>query len=38
MKGIHMQLPSEETLYRMVVFLLILMVVLGILFDTDYSQ
>ncbi len=29
-----MRLPDEEQLYRMMVFLLFLMVVLGILFDT----
>lgn len=33
-----MQLPSEEKLYKIMIFLLILMVVLGILFDTDYNR
>jgi len=32
-----MKLPSEQTLYQIMIFLLILMVVLGILFDTDYA-
>ncbi len=32
-----MKLPSDATLYKVFIFLLILMVVLGILFDTDYS-
>lgn len=32
-----MRLPSEYTLYKIFIFLLLLMVVLGILFDTDYS-
>jgi hypothetical protein len=32
----NMKLPSYETLYRIMVFLLVLMVILGILFDTDY--
>lgn len=32
-----MKLPSEDTLYRIFIFLLMLMVILGILFDTDYS-
>jgi len=32
-----MRLPSDDTLYKILVFLLVLMVVLGILFDTDYS-
>jgi hypothetical protein len=31
-----MRLPSEETLYRIMVFLLFIMVVMGILFDTEY--
>jgi len=31
-----MKLPSEDTLYKIFVFLLVLMVILGILFDTDY--
>ena len=32
-----MRLPSEETLYKIFIFLLVFMVVLGIIFDTDYS-
>ncbi len=32
-----MQLPSDNTLYKLLVFLLSLMVILGILFDTQYS-
>jgi len=32
-----MKLPSEQTLYRVMLFLLSLMVVLGILFDTEYN-
>jgi len=32
-----MRLPNEETLYKIMIFLLVLMVILGILFDTDYS-
>ncbi len=32
-----MRLPSDKTLYRILVFLLMLMVVLGILFDTEYN-
>ena len=32
-----MRLPSDETLYKIFIFLLALMVVLGILFDTDYN-
>ena len=32
-----MRLPSDNTLYKVLIFLLVLMVVLGILFDTDYS-
>ena len=32
-----MRLPSDNTLYKILIFLLVLMVVLGILFDTDYS-
>ena len=31
-----MKLPSDDTLYKIFVFLLVLMVILGILFDTDY--
>ncbi len=31
-----MRLPDEEQLYRIMVFLLFLMVVLGILFDTPW--
>jgi len=33
-----MRLPSDTTLYKILIFLLTLMVVLGILFDTDYSK
>ena len=32
-----MKLPSEETLYQIMLGLLFLMVILGILFDTDFS-
>ena len=32
-----MKLPSEETLYRIMLFLLLGAVLLGILFDTDYK-
>lgn len=32
-----MKLPGEDTLYKIFIFLLVLMVILGILFDTDYS-
>jgi len=32
-----MKLPSDDTLYKIFIFLLFLMVILGILFDTDYS-
>jgi hypothetical protein len=32
-----MKLPSEYTLYKIMLFLLLFMVVLGILFDTDYN-
>jgi hypothetical protein len=32
-----MRLPSDETLYKIFVFLLVLTVVLGILFDTNYN-
>lgn len=32
-----MKLPSEYTLYQIMVFLLVLMVILGILFDTNYN-
>jgi len=32
-----MRLPSNDTLYTILIFLLTLMVVLGILFDTDYN-
>jgi hypothetical protein len=31
-----MRLPTEETLYRIMVALLFLMVLMGILFDTRY--
>jgi len=32
-----MKLPSERTLYRVMIFLLFLYVILGILFDTNYN-
>lgn len=32
-----MRLPSNDTLYKVLIFLLTLMVILGILFDTDYN-
>ena len=32
-----MKLPSDKTLYRILMFLLFGMVILGILFDTDYN-
>ena len=32
-----MKLPSNETLYRIMLFLLFGMVVLGLLFDTDFN-
>jgi len=32
-----MQLPSDETLYRIMLFLLFGMVILGLIFDTDFS-
>lgn len=32
-----MKLPSYDTLYKIFIFLLVLMVALGILFDTNYS-
>jgi hypothetical protein len=32
-----MRLPSEETLYRIMITLLFLMVLMGILFDTNYG-
>ena len=32
-----MKLPSDKTLYNVMVFLLVLTVVLGILFDTNYN-
>ena len=31
-----MKLPSEASLYKTIIFLLALMVVLGMLFDTNY--
>lgn len=31
-----MKLPSETSLYKTIIFLLMLMVMLGILFDTNY--
>jgi hypothetical protein len=33
-----MKLPSEETLYRIMLFLLFGSVILGLLFDTDWSR
>lgn len=32
-----MRLPSDKTLYKILLFLLFGMVVLGILFDTDFN-
>jgi len=32
-----MRLPSDNTLYKIFIFLLFLMVILGILFDTEFS-
>jgi hypothetical protein len=32
-----MRLPSDETLYKIFIFLLVLFVILGILFDTNYN-
>jgi hypothetical protein len=32
-----MKLPSEETLYKIIILLLFLMVLLGILLDTNYE-
>lgn len=32
-----MRLPDDDTLYKILVFLLVLMVLLGILFDTNYN-
>ena len=32
-----MKLPSETSLYKTMIFLLMLMVMLGILFDTNYN-
>jgi hypothetical protein len=32
-----MRLPSEEILYRIMITLLFLMVLMGILFDTNYG-
>lgn len=32
-----MKLPNEHTLYKIMLFLLSLMVIFGILFDTEYS-
>ena len=32
-----MKLPKEETLYKIMLFLLFGMVILGILFDTDFN-
>jgi len=32
-----MRLPSDETLYKIFIFLLVLYVILGILFDTNYN-
>lgn len=36
-KELLMRLPSDENLYKLLVFLLMLMVALGIFFDTDYN-
>ncbi len=33
-----MRLPSEETLYKIMIALLFLGVVLGLIFDTDWSN
>jgi hypothetical protein len=33
----NMRLPDEYTLFKIMVFLLILFVILGILFDTNYN-
>jgi len=32
-----MRLPSDKTLYKILLFLLFGMVILGILFDTDFN-
>lgn len=32
-----MRLPTDENLYKLLIFVLMLMVVLGIVFDTDYN-
>ena len=32
-----MKLPSENTLYKIMIFLLFLMVALGLIFDTDFG-
>jgi hypothetical protein len=32
-----MQLPEDETLYKIMIFLLVLTVALGIVFDTNYN-
>ena len=32
-----MRLPSDEMLSKIFIFLLFLMVILGLLFDTDYN-
>ena len=32
-----MRLPSDRTLYKILLFLLFGMVILGILFDTDFN-
>jgi hypothetical protein len=32
-----MRLPSDKTLYKIFIFLLVLYVILGILFDTNYN-
>ena len=32
-----MRLPSDETLYKILLFLLFGIVILGIMFDTDFS-
>lgn len=31
-----MRLPSNDTLYKFLIFLLFLYVILGLIFDTDY--
>jgi len=36
-KETMMNLPSDETLYKILIFLLSAMVILGIIFDTDFN-